>query len=97
MPGRLTKGLQILEKGLVKLFFKDDELIQFEVQGSKGETYLVARYLDNWICDCHDYKIRYNKEPGSYECKHIRACQLELAMILIFGEDYNLEKLKEAI
>lgn len=84
---KVLAGLKLYREGKVKLKFKDEELIQFEIQGTprKGKpvNYQVARYLDNWICDCEDYMFRYKKEPGSYECKHIRAANFKLAEILL--------------
>ena len=97
MSGRLTRGLQIYKRGLVTLIFRDEELIIFSVLGSNGDSYEVTRYLDCWICFCDDYQFRNKRDPGSFACKHLEACHIELAMILLFGEDYSLKKVEAII
>lgn len=97
MSGRLDRGLQIYKRGLVTLIFMDKELIIFSVLGSKGESYEVARYFDYWICLCDDYQFRHKRDPGSFACKHLEACHIELAMILLFGENYSFKNVEAMI
>lgn len=39
---RIDKGYQIWKQGKVHLEYRDEELIQYNVEGSNGETYLVS-------------------------------------------------------
>lgn len=89
---RISKGLKLYLKGKVILDFDQDDLILFLVQGT-NDQYMVS-FLDGVIrCDCPDYTNRWQKDHGSFMCKHIWASIFKLISLKFFNSFFKkLEK-----
>lgn len=79
MTKRMKEGLKLYKKGNVEIELFDDDLIIFNVKGSKDEKYQVSMNENVWLCDCDDYQYRSEREPGSFICKHLWAVFFEIA------------------
>jgi hypothetical protein len=76
---KIKQGFKIFLDGKAILDFEENDLIIFKVQGSK--EYNVS-FLDGVIrCNCEDYTYRWEKDYGSYICKHIWASIFQLIKI----------------
>jgi len=84
---RVLNGLKLFQDSKVKIDHQDDELVIFNVKGSKNEEYQVSIYDNSALCDCDDYQYRAPKEPGSYICKHLWAAFFKLAEMHGFNEN----------
>lgn len=77
---RMQKGLKLFIEGHVTLDFEENDLIIFLVNG-ENDQYIVS-FLDGIIrCNCLDYYNRWNRDYGSYICKHIWASIFQLIKI----------------
>ncbi|MDP1551449.1 MAG: SWIM zinc finger family protein [Methanobacteriaceae archaeon] len=76
---KIKQGFKIFLDGKAILDFEENDLIIFKVQGSK--EYSVS-FLDGVIrCNCEDYIYRWEKDYGSYICKHIWASIFQIIKI----------------
>lgn len=82
MSRRQREGLQLYTEGHVSVEYWDEELILFKVRSSKDPNlhYVVSVNGDSWRCLCGDYHHRWQREYGSFSCKHM------VAAFLLFAE-----------
>lgn len=81
---RILNGLKLYQGGKVSVDHEDDELMIFNVHGSKDEIYQVSIYDNFILCQCDDYQYRAPNEPGSYICKHAWAALFKVTEMYKF-------------